>query len=560
MSFIASGWNFHEKYWTITSLMRIVTLIYVKLISQNMQTKLTFLLEDSPANHSHLPEKEKGKMMNATCGARCLEQYKRLNRDSSSLKMSLVSRILMADWYSSRCALTWKMKGTKYSRLLFQLQPKTHRIEETDAGLLLKTPCSADAYTENLTKKEQRFGNSGTLAQEVQTGFIYQRGMLPTPTASDVEGGVSNPNQITQKNGRFVRTSNNTGTEFGAKLRDVVGMLPTPQATDWNTATKPETYEARRQRHAAKGVNLQMSLRQMAVMLPTPTVMDSANNGDMTAAAKLMQGATHRSSGQPIQKTLTMEIHQQILADNQPLMEELANKPMLKRTNLPPQKEFVEWIRSVTNAKELSQMIDVKLSTAEHWFRTDAKGFSHPSIEEWTKIAEIFQVTEQMNARMMEQSSIEWTGMLPTPNAAEGYKGAKTYNPKSQMGSSLSAMAGSGMLPTPTAMDSTSATASMKSTQVKEGSMHSMTLSRFLLTPSASDGLRSGMTMDSLKRHNKVNAENSNLAEQIAHKVGGGTSHLNPRFVAEMMGFPVNWTELPFQSGEQNPSKDTETP
>jgi hypothetical protein len=27
-------------------------------------------------------------------------------------------------------------------------------------------------------------------------------------------------------------------------------------------------------------------------------------------------------------------------------------------------------------------------------------------------------------------------------------------------------------------------------------------------------------------------------------------SRLNPQFVAEMMGFPTNWTELPFQSGE----------
>jgi hypothetical protein len=329
------------------------------------------------------------------------------------------------------------MKGTKFSRLLFQLQPKTHRTEETDAGL------------------------------------------LPTPTAMMDEAPI-------------------------------------------------EKVDARNQKQMEKGNSpfiLGLGQQAMRGMLPTPTVMDSANNGDMTAAAKLMQGATHRASGQPIQKTLTMEIHQQILSDNQPLMEELANKPMLKRTNLPPQKEFVEWIRSVTNAKELSQIIDVKISTAEHWFRTDTKGFSHPSIEEWTKIAEIFQVTEQMNARMMEQSSIEWTGMLPTP----------------------------------TAMDSTNATATMKSTQVKEGSMHSMTLSRFLLTPSASDGLRSGMTMDSLKRHNKVNAENSNLAEQIAHKVGGGTSHLNPRFVAEMMGFPVNWTELPFQNGEQNLSKATAT-
>jgi len=28
------------------------------------------------------------------------------------------------------------------------------------------------------------------------------------------------------------------------------------------------------------------------------------------------------------------------------------------------------------------------------------------------------------------------------------------------------------------------------------------------------------------------------------------TSQLNPRFVAEMMRFPTNWTELPFQNGE----------
>lgn len=31
----------------------------------------------------------------------------------------------------------------------------------------------------------------------------------------------------------------------------------------------------------------------------------------------------------------------------------------------------------------------------------------------------------------------------------------------------------------------------------------------------------------------------------------GGTSQLNPLFVAEMMGFPPDWTVLPFQSGDQ---------
>jgi DNA (cytosine-5)-methyltransferase 1 len=33
-------------------------------------------------------------------------------------------------------------------------------------------------------------------------------------------------------------------------------------------------------------------------------------------------------------------------------------------------------------------------------------------------------------------------------------------------------------------------------------------------------------------------------------KISGAYSQLNPRFVAEMMGFPPNWTELPFLNGE----------
>lgn len=47
--------------------------------------------------------------------------------------------------------------------------------------------------------------------------------------------------------------------------------------------------------------------------------------------------------------------------------------------------------------------------------------------------------------------------LLPTPTAIEGEKYTNTYNPKSQMGKSLSAMAGSGLLPTPRTCSSMSA-------------------------------------------------------------------------------------------------------
>lgn len=47
------------------------------------------------------------------------------------------------DWYSRMYKLTWKMKGTKYRRIYFQLRAKTRNTNETDVGLL-PTPTATD--------------------------------------------------------------------------------------------------------------------------------------------------------------------------------------------------------------------------------------------------------------------------------------------------------------------------------------------------------------------------------------------------------------------------------
>jgi hypothetical protein len=96
--------------------------------------------------------------------------------------------------------------------------------EEKEFGLLLKTPCAADAYAENLSKKEQKFGNSGTLAQEVQTGFIYQRGLLPTPQAQEGDKitGLENQDSMTKR----VRAA--TGTTSQLNPRFVAEMMGFP--------------------------------------------------------------------------------------------------------------------------------------------------------------------------------------------------------------------------------------------------------------------------------------------------------------------------------------------
>ncbi len=82
--------------------------------------------------------------------------------------------------------------------------------------------------------------------------------------------------------------------------------------------------------------------------------------------------------------------------------------------------------------------------------------------------------------------------------------------------------------------------------QRPNGLMDFINFHGMLLTPSASDGMRAMMTMDNLKAHRKKNAAQSNLAEQIAHKIGGGSSQLSPLFVSEMMGFPLTYLVLPF--------------
>ena len=111
-----------------------------------------------------------------------------------------------------------------------------------------------------------------------------------------------------------------------------------------------------------------------------------------------------------------------------------------------------------------------------------------------------------------------------------------------------------GMLPTPTAIDSGSGriNKSLSPNAKERPTLAMMARKGALLTPSASDGMRAGFTMESLRSHNKVRAEQSNMAEQIAHLTGGGPFRLNPSFVAEMMGYPNDWTELPFQRGVEN--------
>ena len=144
----------------------------------------------------------------------------------------------------------------------------------------------------------------------------------------------------------------------------------------------------------------------------------------------------------------------------------------------------------------------------------DFKNGSTMESERWQRKRE--------QGRTMDLNDLAASKLLPTPNASEATKYTNTYNPNSQMGQSLTALAVNGMLPTPTSRDyqpSVSPTALKR----KNGAMRTDALCNIPV-----------------------------IIGKHAKQTGGKTSQLNPLFVTEMMGFPLDYLVSPFQDGDKN--------
>lgn len=102
---------------------------------------------------------------------------------------------------------------------------------------------------------------------------------------------------------------------------------------------------------------------------------------------------------------------------------------------------------------------------------------------------------------------------------------------------------GFGLLPTPTLKNATGGAVQVNENGKRQNSggtefsaqLHDLARSGMLPTPTAQQA-----------RGNASRNRNKGNLNYLS-PVGSG-SQLNPRFVAEMMGFPVNWTQLPFQA------------
>src|SRR5687767_11159326 len=123
-------------------------------ISLFTEDRSTYSPEDFHASHLVPRVIEKEKMMSDFYFMKCLGRLERLNRCSSWLKMFLECLHLNFQGLSPRYVHHWKTKGTKFNRLLFQLQRLTHLTRDTGYGLL-PTP-KATEIEEDYTEWKKR--------------------------------------------------------------------------------------------------------------------------------------------------------------------------------------------------------------------------------------------------------------------------------------------------------------------------------------------------------------------------------------------------------------------
>jgi len=142
--------------------------------------QLSLFPGDSRASRSPQQEKEKEQEMIGSCGRRCYELYAQYIPDGLLRKMSEVLLASKTAWYSKDYSLTWKVKGIRYSRLLFQLVPSVRHTDGIEYGSL-PTP-DANMGKRGEMKEWKPIRPSGHHACLTLNDAVK---MLPTPTARD---------------------------------------------------------------------------------------------------------------------------------------------------------------------------------------------------------------------------------------------------------------------------------------------------------------------------------------------------------------------------------------
>jgi hypothetical protein len=162
---------------------------------------------------------------------------------------------------------------------------------------------------------------------------------------------------------------------------------------------------------------------------------------------------------------------------------------------------------------------------------------------------------------MSDKESGSLPTMLPTPTGMVGDAYADN-SPNSHLRHTpnIATLAMWGVLPTPNTRDWKDSIGNGKdapSIGITRGYSLGQKINSMLSTPTASDwkGAYRPESMNNKDATFKREERLVNIYLKTGKEYNSKTSQLSPQFVMEMMGFPTDWTLLPFLNGETNQSK-----
>ena len=236
-------------------------------MSKEKKERQMSFAEVSHVNHFQSQANRKERVTTDISGQKCLDSLGRSNPNSLLGRMSKILLTSKTAWSSKLCALTWKVKATKFNRSIFQLQVSVLPTEEKESGLWL-TPSATMRSNRSKKAMEHRIKYRasvgrrtvppGSLAEQIQYGkpITDMKQMWPTPTAA-TNGPGKNPN-------------NKRGIHQGNALATAVSMYPTPRASK----AMSENMENIKRRGVDKA-----RLEERIAMMPTPTARDWKDSG-----------------------------------------------------------------------------------------------------------------------------------------------------------------------------------------------------------------------------------------------------------------------------------------
>lgn len=284
-------------------------------------------------------------------------------------------------------------------------------------------------------------------------------------------------------------------------------------------------------------------------LLPTPVVMDS-NQGDLEKIDQRRARAKSKGyNGNGFGETLGELANRKLLPTPKAVEIEEDFEAWKKRMNSSRHKKNHNKTHPNLGTMARSEMLPTpEASNAKNGTRSETSRIKRKKEQGW-------------NIGLNDQATL---GMLPTPtasmNTAQDFEQAKFHSSKRPVYSEIEPEKvdfSKSMLPTPRVSDTNDNHGGVEIGKhggfFRKNSKRGANLSeavKMLPTPAASN-YKGGCTRTDPKRQNDTLAH----ALHGQHGQPGKTSQLNPLYVLEMMGFPPDWTLIPFlkESEEENP-------